>query len=134
MKTLTADTQRCKPPVTGPLDALPRAFTVPVEDLTPDELEHARRFCWECRSFETCRDFAYVTRMAGFVAGATDADRAGARDRARQYVSQERIAAHAAGDPFPHTERDRVYRAALKGAHLMRVLGTHESAPMGGAA
>ncbi|MCB2413673.1 WhiB family transcriptional regulator [Demequina sp. TTPB684] len=119
MRTLTADTQRCKPPV----ESLPRAFTVPAQQLSRAEIDEARTFCGNCSVIATCRDFAYVTRMPGFVAGTTEADRAEVLDSARQYVAQQRAIAHAAGKPFSHAERDRVFQAAVRGAHLFKALG-----------
>jgi len=124
VKSLTADTQRCRPPVSGKPGSLPRAFTVPVQQLSRTDVDEARTFCGQCRSLATCRDFAYVTRMPGFVAGTTEDERAEVQAQAQQYVAQERAAAHAAGELFPHTERDRVFQAAVRGFHLMKVLSS----------
>jgi hypothetical protein len=110
--------------VSGKPGALPKAFIVPAQQLSGTDVDEARTFCGQCRSLATCRDFAYVTRMPGFVAGTTEAERDEVQDRAQQYVAQERAALHAAGKPFPHTERDRVFQAAVRGFHLMKVLGS----------
>jgi len=123
VKSLTADTQRCKPPMLSRDEVLPRAFAVPTPRLSSADMEEGRSFCATCRSLFTCRDFAYVTRMLGFVAGTTDGERADVLDQARRYVAQQRAAARTEGKPFSSVERDRVFQSAVKSVHLVKVLG-----------
>jgi len=118
MRTLTIDTQACR-------TSIVRAFSAaPGEKLTKSQVAEARVVCSLCPGLSTCRDFAYVTGMPGFVAGTTDAERADVRAMAEQYLARQRAAARQRGVPFTHVERDRIHASALRAAHLTKVLGS----------
>jgi hypothetical protein len=106
--------RECASPMLAPL------YAKPTVTLTKPEIVKLRARCMSCPLKGPCRDFAYTTRMPGFLAGTTDADRAEAFDRATQFVAAKRAEAKRRGVPFPASERDRVFTAALRAAHLSR--------------
>lgn len=120
MLSLDQDRRSCAPTTVAPLIA--RAFIPDVPRLTKTEVNEGRGLCLACDVFATCRDFAYVTRMPGFAAATTAVERAEAADTAHAYLARSRAAAKTAGVPFTQVERDRVYTAALKAAHLVKAL------------
>lgn len=127
MITLDKTTRSCAPSPSIPRP--PVVFAVAsVALLTRQQRQAAitegRALCHQCPSFSTCRDFAYITRMPGFLAGTTEQERADALATAHTFVAKHRATAKAAGVPFTHVERDRVYAAALHAAHLTKVVGS----------
>jgi len=127
MITLDETIRACAPSLAIPTP--PRVFTGPLgRGLTTTQrsaaIAEGRTMCDSCRASSTCRDFAYITRMPGFLAGTTEEERADVLADAHAFVVSHRAAAKTAGTPFTHTERDRVYAAALHGAHLTKVLAS----------